>query len=1065
MDLTFDGDGLKSNLVGSSSSGANAVAIQSDGNIVLAGWAWNGLNDFAVVRLTSAGAYDPNFSGDGIQLTDFGSTDDYARDLLIRSDGKIVVAGNTWQSLTGDDVALARYITDGSLDTAFGTGGILAGDLTGGNDGVMALAFDSEQRIVIGGSAGDDAAVARFVPQSRVEVRNVAPVLTISGNSTIEVNTPYTLALSKVDPGTDTIAHWDINWGDGSATQQVSGSPASVPHTYTGNPRAYTITATATDEDGTFTANSLLIDSCKCGWGFRETGGSIAGAAKAVADATTVMLSEATLWKNITIAAGMTEVSVTFTNLAFPGIDLADINDAFEIAFVDANGNSLVPTIGPGRDTFFNITEGIGMSRASGVTFDGEKVTLSTTGLPTGTVGRLEVRLINNDGDVGTRTSVRILCDNQNAHQVLWGINEDTGSLFAMWNYHSAAATFVDYGQVYTMQGTPPTPTVVGINLEAFTVDGDGTAYMVRNDPVGGLAGPVLLKVDLNNLVYGNQVIATVVGRIPLTFNAAQDNISEVSFDPITGKLFALFKDEVDTGTNPVDRVLVINKSNAQIVEDLGPMTGLNTSVTQAESFAFDGEGRLFVADDVTDGLYEISPITGDIVAIVDSNLKNNANFTGFTTMKIEGLAFDPATDDLLASDDDNDRLLAFKTDATSTRVMENLAQFGMLDVEGMDFTTMFQGPPERHALWAIDEIDGNLMVFTDYRSPNTAAINFGPVRVPNATTGVMTAVTDMEAMAIDSDGTAYIALHDASTAGFGTTTPKLLKINLMNLSSLQTAVDATVVGNFNIAGANHISGLAFHPTTGVLYGINNGNSTGNEVLVTINKVSGADTTVGTMTGAGQAVTAGEDLAFDANGNLYVSDTADDDVYTISTANGAILTIYDNNVEGGLSPTATVMKGMGFDPVTGQLIGSDDTNNRFIRITSGNGANVLVAAIPTTMADAEAMAFFRSSAVGNFRRQPATIARHQYLAAQQRRLAIRRHLRANFLQRRSKCPLRAYHAASNQLNIHSRAVASWRAWDHCARSAPARSARRHLQRRFLLRHQLAADQQRNDFGR
>ncbi|GHT26511.1 hypothetical protein FACS18942_04090 [Planctomycetales bacterium] len=63
--------------------------------------------------------------------------------------------------------------------------------------------------------------------------------------------------MSSVDPGDDTIKSWTINWGDGKTTV-VGGNPSSVSHAYdkTGN---YTVSATATDEDGTWHANTLNI--------------------------------------------------------------------------------------------------------------------------------------------------------------------------------------------------------------------------------------------------------------------------------------------------------------------------------------------------------------------------------------------------------------------------------------------------------------------------------------------------------------------------------------------------------------------------------------------------------------------------------------------------------------------------------------------------------------------------------------------------------------------------------------------------------------------------------------
>ncbi len=82
------------------------------------------------------------------------------------------------------------------------------------------------------------------------------------------------------------------------------------------------------------------------------------------------------------------------------------INDAFEAALVDENGNSLVHTIGEGRDSFFNLTEDSPANLAPGVTIDGQTVSVNLAGIEPGTTANLILRLVNDDGDV--TTTVRI---------------------------------------------------------------------------------------------------------------------------------------------------------------------------------------------------------------------------------------------------------------------------------------------------------------------------------------------------------------------------------------------------------------------------------------------------------------------------------------------------------------------------------------------------------------------------------------------------------------------------------------------------------------------------------
>ncbi len=81
--------------IGSGSDEADAVALQADGKIVAAGWTQNGGDDdFAVLRYHADLSLDTSFDSDGIASTSFGSGEDRANAVAIQSDGKIVVAGH-----------------------------------------------------------------------------------------------------------------------------------------------------------------------------------------------------------------------------------------------------------------------------------------------------------------------------------------------------------------------------------------------------------------------------------------------------------------------------------------------------------------------------------------------------------------------------------------------------------------------------------------------------------------------------------------------------------------------------------------------------------------------------------------------------------------------------------------------------------------------------------------------------------------------------------------------------------------------------------------------------------
>jgi uncharacterized delta-60 repeat protein len=120
LDTTFSGDGRVSFGFGALRHDV-AMSVKLQGSkLVVAGYTCASMYapcDFAVARLTSAGALDTSFSTDGRQTTDFGA-DEHAYSLALQPDGKLVVIGETRTS-TGAEFALARYNGNGSLDTTF----------------------------------------------------------------------------------------------------------------------------------------------------------------------------------------------------------------------------------------------------------------------------------------------------------------------------------------------------------------------------------------------------------------------------------------------------------------------------------------------------------------------------------------------------------------------------------------------------------------------------------------------------------------------------------------------------------------------------------------------------------------------------------------------------------------------------------------------------------------------------------------------------------------------------------------------------------------------------------
>ena len=155
LDPDFDGDGRKI-LTGMGT--ARAVVVQPDSKILVAGNPPDS-SLMMVMRLNPDGTPDTTLGGDGTATIDFGDEDDICNAMALQPDGKIVLAGY----IVGGIVAVARLNSDGSPDGTFSTDGramIDFGDPTFGN----AVALQKNGRILVAGdlTANNNFAVARL---------------------------------------------------------------------------------------------------------------------------------------------------------------------------------------------------------------------------------------------------------------------------------------------------------------------------------------------------------------------------------------------------------------------------------------------------------------------------------------------------------------------------------------------------------------------------------------------------------------------------------------------------------------------------------------------------------------------------------------------------------------------------------------------------------------------------------------------------------------------------------------------------------------------------------------
>jgi uncharacterized delta-60 repeat protein len=162
LDLGFDTDGKVITPIGTGTADEGlGVSVQPGNTIVVAGS--NG-NDFALARYLTNGALDTSFDTDGKVTTDFGGSGNQARAVQVQTDGKIVAAGST---STAGDFALARYNSDGSLDLGFDTDGKVTTAI-GINQNINGMVIQPSGKVAVAGrstvSSKISWAVARYNP-------------------------------------------------------------------------------------------------------------------------------------------------------------------------------------------------------------------------------------------------------------------------------------------------------------------------------------------------------------------------------------------------------------------------------------------------------------------------------------------------------------------------------------------------------------------------------------------------------------------------------------------------------------------------------------------------------------------------------------------------------------------------------------------------------------------------------------------------------------------------------------------------------------------------------------
>ena len=166
LNTSFGSSGFVTISFGDQEDYGYAMAIQSDGKIIATGSSISSTTDytFSLARLNNDGSFDNSFGNGGKVVTSIGINAAEIFAVAIQSDGKIVAAGYSAEDFDlGTDFTIVRYNADGTLDNSFGNGGIVITDLNISEDQIYSIAIQADGKILAAGPSRDlTAPIASF---------------------------------------------------------------------------------------------------------------------------------------------------------------------------------------------------------------------------------------------------------------------------------------------------------------------------------------------------------------------------------------------------------------------------------------------------------------------------------------------------------------------------------------------------------------------------------------------------------------------------------------------------------------------------------------------------------------------------------------------------------------------------------------------------------------------------------------------------------------------------------------------------------------------------------------
>jgi uncharacterized delta-60 repeat protein len=167
LDHTFGGDGRVTTDLGNWQQWPTAVAVQDTGKIVIVGYVEAAhFTGMALLRYLPSGTLDPTFGDRGKVVTDWGFDALAAQAVAVQSNGMIVVGGYA-RDKDGEQTFVARFRPDGTLDRTFGDTGVVIQQVP--SNRVGGIAIRPNDAIVVGASSYDRAVVTRYRADGTVD--------------------------------------------------------------------------------------------------------------------------------------------------------------------------------------------------------------------------------------------------------------------------------------------------------------------------------------------------------------------------------------------------------------------------------------------------------------------------------------------------------------------------------------------------------------------------------------------------------------------------------------------------------------------------------------------------------------------------------------------------------------------------------------------------------------------------------------------------------------------------------------------------------------------------------